>query len=188
MFPVSWIIAPVNPRKCSHWLGCCLISIVAQGFSPIVVLTTYCPLASLLSLPLQVLLENSNQIILFSSWENYLLLRLFTITWKLFNLVLTRFHICYHVCLLFIFIIFVCLFGCAMSSLWHAKPSIVIACKIFSCDIWTLSCSTWDLVSWPGIKPRPPALGLWSLSQIYPLFQLHWNFKLQACRSFSLSF
>ena len=27
-----------------------------------------------------------------------------------------------------------------------------------------LSCSMWDLVSWPGIEPRPPALGVWSLS------------------------
>ena len=25
-------------------------------------------------------------------------------------------------------------------------------------------CGTWDLVSWPGIKPRPPALTVWSLS------------------------
>ena len=28
----------------------------------------------------------------------------------------------------------------------------------------TLSCSLWDLVPWPGIKPRPPALESWSLS------------------------
>ena len=27
-----------------------------------------------------------------------------------------------------------------------------------------LSCSMWDLVPWPGIKPRPPALGTWSLT------------------------
>ena len=27
-----------------------------------------------------------------------------------------------------------------------------------------LSCSTWDLVSWPGIEPRPSALGVQSLS------------------------
>ena len=25
-------------------------------------------------------------------------------------------------------------------------------------------CSTWDLVPWAGIKPSPPALGVWSLS------------------------
>ena len=27
-----------------------------------------------------------------------------------------------------------------------------------------LSCSMWDLVLWPGIKPEPPALGAWSFS------------------------
>ena len=30
--------------------------------------------------------------------------------------------------------------------------------------MWTLSCDTWDLVPWPGIEPRSPALGAWSLS------------------------
>ena len=44
------------------------------------------------------------------------------------------------------------------------------SCKIFSlrpvnsvaaCE---LSCSMWDLVPWPGIEPRLPALGAWSLS------------------------
>ena len=32
-----------------------------------------------------------------------------------------------------------------------------------------LSCSTWDLVPWPGIEPSPPALGARSLS--------HWTTK-----------
>ena len=36
--------------------------------------------------------------------------------------------------------------------------------EIFSCSMQTLSCGMWDLVPWPGIKPRPPALGAWSLS------------------------
>ena len=27
-----------------------------------------------------------------------------------------------------------------------------------------LGCSRWDLVPWPGIEPRPPASGAWSLS------------------------
>ena len=31
--------------------------------------------------------------------------------------------------------------------------------------MWNLSCSIWDLVPWPGIEPRSPALGVWSLSQ-----------------------
>ena len=33
----------------------------------------------------------------------------------------------------------------------------LLACKIFSCRMW-------DPVPWPGIEPRPPALGAWSLS------------------------
>ena len=32
------------------------------------------------------------------------------------------------------------------------------------CDVQTLRCSMWDLVPWPRIKPRPPALKAWSLS------------------------
>ena len=34
---------------------------------------------------------------------------------------------------------------------------LVAACRIFSCGMW-------DLAPWPGIKPRPLALGAWSLS------------------------
>ena len=41
---------------------------------------------------------------------------------------------------------------------------LVAAHGIFSCGVWTLSCSLWDLVPWPGIKPVPPALGVQSLS------------------------
>ena len=33
-----------------------------------------------------------------------------------------------------------------------------------SCGMQTLSCGLWDLVLWPGIEPRNPALGAWSLS------------------------
>ena len=33
------------------------------------------------------------------------------------------------------------------------------ACRIFCCGMWTLSCSMWDLVPWPGMEPGPPALG-----------------------------
>ena len=36
--------------------------------------------------------------------------------------------------------------------------------RIFSCTMWTLSGSMWDLVPWPGIEPGSPALGAWSLS------------------------
>ena len=33
-----------------------------------------------------------------------------------------------------------------------------------SCGIRDLSCGIWNLVPWPGIKPRPPALGVLSLN------------------------
>ena len=58
----------------------------------------------------------------------------------------------------------------------------VAACRILSCSLqdlfWlrraetlvaacaTLSCGMWDLVPWPGIEPRPPALGAQSLSHL----------------------
>ena len=47
------------------------------------------------------------------------------------------------------------------------------ACRIFPFGMWTLSCSMWDLVPWPGIEPRPPALETWSLS--------HWTPKEVLC-------
>ena len=47
------------------------------------------------------------------------------------------------------------------------------ACRIFPFGMWTLSCSMWDLVPWPGIEPRPPTLETWSLS--------HWTHKEVLC-------
>ena len=41
---------------------------------------------------------------------------------------------------------------------------LVAAHMIFSCSMWTLSHSMWDLVSQPGIEPGSPALGAQSLS------------------------
>ena len=32
----------------------------------------------------------------------------------------------------------------------------------FICGIWALRYRIWDLVPWPVIQPRPPALGAWS--------------------------
>ena len=44
----------------------------------------------------------------------------------------------------------------ARSWLWHMGSSVfVVACGIFSWDMRILSCSVWDLVSWPGISPSP---------------------------------
>ena len=44
-----------------------------------------------------------------------------------------------------------------------ARGIFIVACGIFSCSIC-------DLVPWPGIKPRPPALVAWNLS--------HWTLGL----------
>ena len=41
---------------------------------------------------------------------------------------------------------------------------LVVGRGIFSCSMWTLSCGMWDLVPWPGIKPRPSASKGQSLS------------------------
>ena len=41
--------------------------------------------------------------------------------------------------------------------------------KVFVLAHRIFSCSMRDLVSWPGMEPRPPALGVWSLS--------HWTTK-----------
>ena len=38
-----------------------------------------------------------------------------------------------------------------------------VAGRILRCGTPTLSCSMWDLVPWPGIKPVPPQLGVWCL-------------------------
>lgn len=44
------------------------------------------------------------------------------------------------------------------SSLWYTRYSaFVVACRIFSCNIW-------DLALCPGIEPGSLALGLWSVS------------------------
>ena len=50
------------------------------------------------------------------------------------------------------------------SSLWHVTSFLVVACRIFSCSMWTLSCGTWDLVPWPGMEPMATALGVRSVS------------------------
>ena len=47
-------------------------------------------------------------------------------------------------------------------SIWHFSFFLVAACRIFSCSMW-------DLAPWLGIEPRPPALGVQSLS--------HWTIR-----------
>ena len=46
--------------------------------------------------------------------------------------------------------------------------SLTVACGIFSCSIGTLSWGMWDLVPWPGTKPRTPVLWVQSLSHWSP--------------------
>ena len=63
-------------------------------------------------------------------------------------------------CLSFLIVI-IFLFSCSRCQLWHTwSPVFVAVYGSFSCGIRTFSCSMWDLVTWPGIKPGPPALGL----------------------------
>ena len=48
--------------------------------------------------------------------------------------------------------------SCGMQDLHcHVQDLLVAACGISSCSMQ-------DLVLWPGLEPRPPALGAWSLS------------------------
>ena len=42
--------------------------------------------------------------------------------------------------------------------------SVYLAALGLCCCMQTLSCSMWALVPGPGMEPRPPALGTWSLS------------------------
>ena len=51
------------------------------------------------------------------------------------------------------------LFTCLHQALVAAHRSFCL-----HCSRRTLSCGLWDLVPWPGIEPRPPALGAHSLS------------------------
>ena len=56
----------------------------------------------------------------------------------------------------------------------HLQWVLVVARRIFSCGMWTLSCSTWDLIPWAGIKLGLRALGVQSLS--------HWTTGKALCR------
>ena len=47
---------------------------------------------------------------------------------------------------------------------WATREAPYLAVLGLLCSLWTPSCSMWDLVPWLGIEPRPPVLGVWSLS------------------------
>ena len=73
--------------------------------------------------------------------------------------------------ILYIFFIYLAVLGLScgtqdlQSSLQHVG-CLVVACKMASCGMW-------DLVLWPRIKLRPPALGVQSLS--------HWTTREVPC-------
>ena len=62
----------------------------------------------------------------------------------------------------FVFSIFLAALGlsCGMQDLWSSSHHT----GSFGYSLRTLSCGMWDLVAWPGTEPRPPALGVQSLS------------------------
>ena len=59
-------------------------------------------------------------------------------------------------------------------SIWDLW-SFVVAGRIFSCGLQTLSCGMWDLVPWPEIKPGPPALGAQNLNHWTTVEVPSWN-------------
>ena len=70
--------------------------------------------------------------------------------------------------------IFIYVFGCASSQLWHMGSLIVVAvCGIFSCGMRILNCGIWDLAPWPGMESGPPALAAGTLS--------HWTTREVPC-------
>ena len=59
-----------------------------------------------------------------------------------------------------LFFFLVCIY-LAIPVLVAASGIFNVLCSIwlFSCGTRTLSCDTWDLVSWPGIEPGAPCIG-----------------------------
>ena len=60
----------------------------------------------------------------------------------------------------------------------HAAPWVLVgSCGSFinSCGMWTLNRGMWDLVPPPGVEPRPPAFGAWSLSH-WTSREVPWDF------------
>ena len=60
----------------------------------------------------------------------------------------------------------------SLLRLHRVLVAVEILVEISSCRCCTrgiFRCNMWDLVPWPGIEPRPPALGAWSLN--------HWTIR-----------
>ena len=67
-------------------------------------------------------------------------------------------------------------------SLWGLRWSLgswLAACilLVVTRRIFDVPCSVWDLVPWPRIEPRPPALGAQSLNHWTTREFLQWMFK-----------
>ena len=86
------------------------------------------------------------------------------VSWEFFLLLLTL-PFEFHSFTLFFKYLFICLFLylAVLGLSWGTQD------LRLHCVPWTLSCSMQDLVPQPGIEPRPPALGLQSLS--------HWTIR-----------
>jgi len=65
-------------------------------------------------------------------------------------------------CIIFKIFIYLAVVGLSWST-W-GLPFLSGARGIFSCGMRTLCCNVCDLLLWPGMEPRLPALGVWSLS------------------------
>ena len=59
---------------------------------------------------------------------------------------------------------FLSFFPCGFVLFFWLHWVSVAAWRIFVVSCEMFSCSMWDLVPWSGIKPRSPALGVWSLN------------------------
>ena len=65
-----------------------------------------------------------------------------------------------------VFVVAPGILSCIMWYLFLVSTGVIFSytMRTLSCSTWSLNCSVWDLVPWPGIEPGPPALGAWSLS------------------------
>ena len=74
-------------------------------------------------------------------------------------------------------LLFFCSFLSIFQSLFYFLKFYIYLLVVpgFSCGMQTLTCSMWDLIPWPGIKPMSPCIWSWSLShwttREVPIFQ-----------------
>ena len=63
--------------------------------------------------------------------------------------------------------------------IYLTMPHLSCGMQGLCCGMWTISCRTWDLVPWPGIEPRSPALGAQGFSCWSTRKSIFSSFKLQ---------